>query len=94
MENMIASRFTDAQKAIFLKQGEDGLLVTEICRQAWISEVTYFSKKKNAELLPGDIRRLKQLAEENAKLKKVGRSSRLWTACNEWSNWHVSSKRL
>lgn len=69
---MKASRFTDAQKAFILRQGEDGLPVTEICRKAGISEATYFNwKKKYAGLLPDEMRRLKQLEEENAKLKKL-----------------------
>jgi putative transposase len=69
---MKASRFTDAQKAFILKQGEDGLSVAEICRKAGISEATYFNwKKKYAGLLPDEMRRLKQLEEENSKLKKL-----------------------
>jgi putative transposase len=69
---MKASRFTDAQKAFILKQGEDGLPVAEICRKAGISEATYFNwKKKYAGLLPDEMRRLKQLEEENGKLKKL-----------------------
>ncbi len=38
---MKASKFTDAQKAFILKQGEEGLTVAEICRKAGISEATY-----------------------------------------------------
>lgn len=44
---MIASTFTDAQKAFVLRQGEDGMPVTEICRKAGISHGTYFNWKKN-----------------------------------------------
>jgi putative transposase len=69
---MKASRFSDAQKAFILKQGHDGVLVTEICRKAGISQATYFSwKKKYDGLLPPEMRRLKQLEDENTKLKKI-----------------------
>ncbi len=46
--------------------------VAEICRKAGISQATYFNwKKKYDGLLPPEMRRLKQLEEENAKLKKI-----------------------
>ena len=69
---MKASQFTDAQKAFIIKQGEDGTPVAEICRKAGISQATYFNwKKKYDGLLPDEMRRLKQLEDENAKLKKL-----------------------
>jgi len=69
---MKASKFSDAQKAFILKQGEEGTPVAEICRKAWISQATYFAwKKKYAGLLPDKMRRLKQLEDENARLKKI-----------------------
>ncbi|KRQ03845.1 transposase [Bradyrhizobium manausense] len=69
---MKASKFSDAQKAFILKQGHDGVTVAEICRKAGISQATYFNwKKKYDGLLPTEMRRLKQLEEENAKLKKL-----------------------
>ena len=40
---MKASRFTDAQKAYILNQGEDGMTVAEVCRKAGISQATYFT---------------------------------------------------
>ena len=71
---MKASRFSEAQKAFILKQGNDGMPVAEICRKAGISQATYFNwKKKYDGLLPTEMRRLKQLEDENAKLRK-GRS--------------------
>jgi putative transposase len=49
-----------------------GVPVTEICRKAGISQATYFNwKKKYDGLLPTEMRRLKQLEDENAKLKKL-----------------------
>lgn len=69
---MKASKFTDAQKAFILKQGEDGTPVAEICRKAGISQATYFNwKKKYGGLLPTEMRRLKQLEDENGRLKRI-----------------------
>ena len=69
---MKASKFSDAQKAFILKQGDDGVPVAEICRKAGISQATYFNwKKKYAGLLPDEMRRLKALEDENAKLKRI-----------------------
>jgi putative transposase len=69
---MKASRFSDAQKAFILKQGADGVPVADICRKVGISQATYFNwKKKYDGLLPTEMRRLKQLEDENSKLRKV-----------------------
>lgn len=43
---MKASRFSEAQKAFILKQGEEGTPVAEICRKAGISQATYFNCRK------------------------------------------------
>jgi len=67
-----ASKFTDAQKAFVIKQGEEGTPVAEICRKAGISQATYFNwKKKYAGLLPTEMRRLRELEDENSRLKKI-----------------------
>ena len=67
---MKASQFSDAQKALILKQEADGAPVTEICRRAGISQARYCNwKKKYDGLLPTEMRRLKQLEDENGKLK-------------------------
>ena len=69
---MKASQFSDAQKAFILKQGTDGMPVADVCRKAGISQATYFNwKKKYDGLLPTEMRRLKQLEDENAKLKRI-----------------------
>ena len=69
---MKASQFTDAQKAFIIKQGEDGTPVAEICRTAGISQATYFNwKKKYAGPMPSEMRRLRELEQENARLKKI-----------------------
>jgi len=43
---MRASKFTDAQTAFIIKQGEAGIPVAEICRKAGISQATFFNWKK------------------------------------------------
>lgn len=69
---MKASKFSDAQKAFIIKQGEEGTPVAEICRKAGISQATYFNwKKKYAGLLPTEMKRLKQFEDENSRLKKI-----------------------
>ena len=69
---MKASKFTDAQKAFVIKHGEQGTPVAEVCRKAGISLATYFNWKKNyAGLLPTEMRRLRELEEENGRLKKI-----------------------
>ncbi len=69
---MKASQFTDAQKAFIIKQGEDGTPVAEICRKAGISQATLFNwKKKYAGVLPSEMRRLRELEQENARLKRI-----------------------
>ena len=69
---MKASKFTDSQKAFIIRQGDEGTAVAEICRKAGISQATYFNwKKKYDGLLPDEMRRLKQLEDENSKLKKL-----------------------
>lgn len=63
---------SDAQKAFILKQGDEGVPVAEICRKAGISQATYFNwKKKYAGMLPPEMKKLKQLEDENARLKKI-----------------------
>lgn len=69
---MRASKFSDSQKAFILKQGDDGVPVAEICRKAGISQATYFAwRKKFAGLLPTEMKRLKQLEDENGRLRKL-----------------------
>jgi putative transposase len=69
---MKASKFSEAQKAFILKQGSDGMPVADICRKAGISPATYFNWKKRYEgMQPPEMRRRKQLEDENAKLKKI-----------------------
>ncbi|MBL6692092.1 MAG: transposase, partial [Pseudomonadales bacterium] len=69
---MKASKFSDAQKAFVLRQAEDGVPVAEVCRKAGISQATFFNwKKKYGGMLPNEMRRLKQLEDENRRLKSI-----------------------
>jgi len=69
---MKKSRFSEQQIAFILKQADDGTSVVEICRKAGISQQTYYRwRKKYAGLMPSEVRRLKQLEEENARLKRM-----------------------
>ncbi len=69
---MKASKFTDPQKAFIVKQGYEGTTVAEICRKASISPATYFNWKKKYEgLLPSEMRRLRDLEDENNRLKRI-----------------------
>ena len=69
---MKASKFTDAQKAFIIRQGEEGTPVAEICRKAGISQATYFNwKKKYAGMMPSEMKRLRELEEENGRLKRI-----------------------
>lgn len=69
---MKASKFTDAQKAFIIKQGDEGTTVFEICRKAGISQERYFNwKKKYLGMLPTDMKRLRELEDEGSRLKKI-----------------------
>lgn len=69
---MKASRFADAQKAFIIKQGEDGKPIAEVCREAGISQATYFNwRKKYGGLMPSEMKRLRELEDENDRLKKI-----------------------
>ena len=69
---MKKSKFTDAQIAFVLRQAEEGTATGEVCRKAGISEATFYNwRKKYGGLMPSEMRRLKQLEEENGKLKKL-----------------------
>jgi len=69
---MKRSKFTEAQIAFALKQSETGTRVEEICRKMGISQATFFNwKKKYGGLGVSELRRLRQLEEENNQLKKL-----------------------
>ncbi len=69
---MKKSRFTEEQIAFALRQSESGTPVEEICRKLGVSEQTFYRwKKKFAGMGVSEVRRLKQLEEENRKLKQL-----------------------
>ena len=69
---MKTSRFSEEQVAYALRQAESGTAVSDVCRQLGVSEATFYVwKKKFAHLGVGEMRRLRQLEEENHRLKRV-----------------------
>jgi len=69
---MKKSKFSEAQIVFAIKQSESGMSVEEICRKLGISQQTFYNwKKKYGGLDPTELRRLRQLEEENARLKKM-----------------------
>ena len=67
---MKRKRFTEEQIAFALRQEESGIAAREVCRKLGVTEVTFYRwKKKFGSLGLPELRRLKQLEEENRKLK-------------------------
>lgn len=69
---MKKSKFTEQQIAFALRQAESGTTVAEVCRKMGISDATFYNwKKKYGGLGVSELRRLRQLEEENRKLKQL-----------------------
>ena len=69
---MKRSKFSEQQIAFILRQAEEGVAVEEVCRKAGVSVQTYYRwRKKYGGLMPSEMKRLKQLEEENQRLKKL-----------------------
>jgi putative transposase len=69
---MRKSRFSEAQIVAVLKEGEAGVAVAEILRKHGISRNTYFNwKSKYGGKTVNELRRLRELEAENAKLKRM-----------------------
>jgi putative transposase len=69
---MKKSRFTEEQIAFALRQAEAGTPIIEVCRKMGVSEQTFYRwKKLYAGMGVAELRRLKQLEEENRKLKTL-----------------------
>ena len=65
-------RFTEEQIAFALRQAEGGTPVTEVCRKMGVSEQSFYRwKRKYDGMGVAELRRLRQLEEENRKLKKL-----------------------
>ena len=69
---MKKSRFTNEQIDFALQQAETGTRIDEICRKMGISDATFYKwRQKYGGLRPSELRKLKQLKEENSKLKRI-----------------------
>ena len=69
---MKRSKFSEEQIAYALRQAESGTQVGDVCRQRGVSEATFYEwKKKYASLGVSELRELRQLREENGKLKRL-----------------------
>ena len=69
---MKKSRFTETQIVKILKEVETGRLVKEVCREYGVSEATYYNwKSKYGGMGASDIKRLKELEDENRRLKQM-----------------------
>jgi putative transposase len=69
---MKRSKYTEEQIVRILKESEAGISVTELCRKYGISDATYYNwKAKFGGMELSDVRRLKQLEEENRRLKTI-----------------------
>ena len=69
---MKKSQFTEQQIAFALQQAESGTAVAEICRKLGISEQTFYRwKKRYGGLMPSEVREMRQLKEENGRLKRI-----------------------
>lgn len=69
---MKKSKFSEAQIAFAIKQNEGGTPVEEVCRKMGITSATFYNwKKKYGGLGISELRRLRQLEEENNRLKQI-----------------------
>ena len=69
---MKKTRFSEEQIAYILRQSEGGTPATEVCRRNGISEQTFYRwKKRYGGMGVPELRRLRQLEDENSKLKQL-----------------------
>ena len=69
---MKKSRFNETQIIAVLKEADAGMKVEDICRKHGISNAIYYNwKSKYGGMEASDVKRLRELEEENAKLKKM-----------------------
>ena len=69
---MKRSKFTEEQIAFALHQADTGTSVEEVCRKIGISQATFYAwKKKYAGVVVAELRRMRQLEQENHKLRQL-----------------------
>jgi len=69
---MKQNRFTESQIVSILKQQDAGAKVMDICREHGISDATFYNwKAKYGGMAPSQLKKLKELEEENARLKRM-----------------------
>jgi putative transposase len=69
---MKKSKFSESQIVAILKEGESGVPVAQVLRQHGISQATYYNwKAKYGGASVAELRRLRELEAENAKLKRM-----------------------
>jgi len=69
---MKRSKFSEQQIAFILRQAEEGVPIGEVCRKVGVSEQTYYRwRKRYGGMMPSEMKRLKQLEEENMRLKRL-----------------------
>jgi putative transposase len=65
-------RFTDTQILGFLKEAESGIPVKELCRKHGFSDASFYTwRSKYGGMEASDVRRMKDLEQENSRLKKL-----------------------
>jgi putative transposase len=69
---MKKSKFSEAQIAFILRQADEGTPVAEVCRKAGIADATFYNwKKRYGGVTPSEVKRMRQLEDENNRLKKI-----------------------
>jgi len=69
---MKKSKYTESQIVAILKEADAGMMVKDICRKYGISSPTYYSwKSKYGGMEASELKRMKEMEAENAKLKRM-----------------------
>ena len=69
---MKRSKFSEEQTVYAIRQAEAGTPVGDLCRQLWVCDATFYAREKQyAHLGVSELRRLRQVEEENNRLKRL-----------------------